>query len=74
MLRIRDTNGAASEIHEKFRFVEVCDISGKIAVLIFVDDAGAVKMVEAGTPEATRYQNLFRGQKLEFCPVIHIKA
>lgn len=72
MLRIRDTSGATSEIHEKFRFIEVCDIAGKIAVLIYRDDAGAVKLVEAGTPEAQRYQNLFRSQKLEFCPVIHI--
>ena len=73
MLRIRDTNGVASEIHEKFRFLEVCDTAGKIAVLIFVDDTGAVKLVEADTPEAERYQKLFRSQKLEFCPIIHIK-
>jgi hypothetical protein len=73
MLRIRDTSGATEEVREEFRFLEVCDFNGRIAALVYRDDAGTVKLVEAGTAEAERYKQLFKAQKIEFCPIIHIK-
>lgn len=71
MLRIRDRTGKTAEIQEQFRFVEICDNRGDIAKLLYTDDAGAVKVIGAGEPEALRYAQLFN---VNFCPVIPIRG
>ncbi len=66
MIRIRDTNRQLAELHDRFRFVEICDLSGKIAMLIYMDDAGVVHTARAGDPMATRYAAMM---KTEFCEI-----
>jgi hypothetical protein len=71
MLRIRDTSGQTAEIQEQFRFVEICDLRGDVAILLYRDDAGTIKMVRAGDPEAVRYAQMFGAR---FVPVIPLKG
>lgn len=73
MLRIRKTDGTAEEIREDLKFVEVCDDMGRIAVLIFRDSAGKIKVVQHNDPEAEKYRRLFKNQQIEFCPVVGLK-
>ena len=75
MIRIRDTNGKPAEIHDTFRFVEICDKAGQIAVVVYCDNAGAVKMIETkDKKEVERYEHLFRQQGVKFCPLLTVEG
>jgi hypothetical protein len=71
MLRIRDMKGQVSEITEPYRFVELCDATGKVAKLFFIDDSGMLRVVDARDKDAAEYSKLF---KVQFCPVIQLPA
>lgn len=65
MLRIRDINGQAQEIQDQFRFIELCDLEGRVAILFYRDDAGVIHTVRHGDPQATKYAATMG---IEFCP------
>lgn len=60
MLRIRDTTGKTIEIGDKFRFVEICDLDGKIGKVFYCDDHNVIREVVAGSKEAERYAKMFK--------------
>ena len=66
MLRIRATDGKLVDIDTTYRFVELCDLEGRVAKLFYTDSMGVVHESDANSPEALRYQKAF---KVEFVPV-----
>lgn len=66
MIRLRDTRGLARELPADVRFVEICDLEGRVAKLLFRDDSGAIRGVEAGSTEAQRYARMM---SVQFIPV-----
>ena len=66
MIRLRDTKGQAHELPADVRFVEICDLRGSVAKLLWRDEAGVVNVVDAGSPQAKRYAQMMR---VDFIPV-----
>ena len=60
MLRLRDTAGAAHELPDSVRFVELCDMQGAVARVFYVDDLGVHRILEPGTVDAQRYAKLMK--------------
>ena len=72
MIRLRETRGKVAELQEAFKFVEVCDLDGNIAMLIYTDSNGAVQIIRAtDTKKADQYCAMYPGAK--FCPIIPLK-
>ena len=69
MIRLRSKTGETEEAPQKF--VEVTDLDGNIAVLVYTDAQGGVHLVHADDPEAVEYKKLF---DVNFCPVIQRKV
>jgi len=73
MMRFRDRkSGKTVEIQDQLRFLEICDNDGLIAMLVYADESGAVKLIRAGDPEARRYSQIFEDAK--FCDVLPVSA
>lgn len=73
MIRLRETRGKTAELQESFQFVEVCDLDGNIAMLIFMDSAGAAQVVRAtDTKKVANYCTMYPDAK--FCPIIELKG
>jgi uncharacterized Rossmann fold enzyme len=68
MIRLRSKEGVVEAAPQKF--VEVTDLDGNIAVLVYADNQGTVHLVHADDPEADKYQKLF---DVKFCPIIRHK-
>lgn len=66
MIRIREADGRVMVVDESYRFVEICDMDGRVARVLYFDAYGVLHDVEAGSPEAERYRRAF---KTDFIPV-----
>lgn len=64
-LQIRSTDGKVTPM-PAHRFIEVCDVEGRIAVLVYQDDHGAIHLLQQGDPAAARYAGMFN---VKFSPV-----
>lgn len=64
-LRVRSTDGKEVPI-PALRFVEVCDAEGRIAVLVYQDDHGAIHLVQRNDKAAAKYAAMFH---VEFTPL-----
>lgn len=60
MIRVRNTKGEIENIDPDTKFVEVCDADGDIIYLIFENSNGEIFQVDANSPMAERYSNLFK--------------
>lgn len=58
MLRIREHNGSFKQL-ESGQFVEICDLEGSVAVLIYKDEEQNIHTVKASDPEAKKYAEIF---------------
>lgn len=58
MIKLRTTTGRSYSLSKDVRFVELRDGEENIALLIYLDDAGVVHVVEPGSPEMKNYLNL----------------
>lgn len=66
MIRIRSSDGHAKVVDESYHFVEICDMDGRVARVLYFDSYGVLHDVEAGSPEAERYSRAF---KTDFIPL-----
>ena len=60
MVRVRTTDGSLHVLGEKARFVEICDKQGGLAVVVFINDAGVIKILSPGDDEFLRYVKAYR--------------
>jgi hypothetical protein len=71
-IRIRNKlKGTTAELRDECMLVEITDLNGDIAVLIYPDEAGAVKTVMANDPMAARYEKIYG---VKFVPVLPVKG
>lgn len=66
MIRIRETDGKVMVVDESYRFVEVCDMTGRVARVLYFDSHGVLHDVDSNSPEAARYKRAFH---VDFIPV-----
>jgi hypothetical protein len=59
MIRIRNTAGELQELDESQRFVEICNVEGRVAAVVYADNIGVVKVVKASDHEFGRYKQMF---------------
>jgi len=60
MLRIRTPDGETIVLDgDPSAFVEICDVEGDIAQLVYRDSSGIIHIVSADDPEAANYARLF---------------
>ena len=71
MLRLRSKNGETKELDENFQFVELTDVDGKVAIVLYSDPRGGVGQIIGGTVDADRYKQWF---KVDFCPIINVEV
>lgn len=69
MLRLRKITGETAELLPDFRFIELCSVDGKLAAVVWQDDAGTMHLAKQGDPELTRYSALFN---TAVCPTIDL--
>lgn len=60
MIRLRTTRGDILPVSETSRFVELCDLDGRVAKVFYRDERGVINEVTAGSPEAERYARMMR--------------
>lgn len=63
MLRLRTSSGAEFPIPPQVRFIELCDLDGQVAAVVYSDDRGGMHIHQAGEPEFNRYMRLFPSLK-----------
>ena len=74
MIRLRTSDGAIAEVPQA-TFVEVIgDADGKLCTVIHQAERGKITQIMPGTVEASRYEQMFRGEKLLFKPVINLPS
>ena len=66
MIRMRKTDGTSVALVDEFKFVEICDMDGNVAELLIDQGDGSIEQITAGSPEASRYEDLFG---VKFCEV-----
>lgn len=72
MIRLRTSDGAIAEVPQA-AFVEVVgDTDGRLCTVIHQAERGKVTQIMPGTVEASRYEQMFRGEKLLFKPAIEL--
>lgn len=67
MLRIRTSTGQLQEIDQSYRFVEICDLDGKVAKVFYLDNMGTLHEIDGSSAEAARYSKVFKS--VEFTKV-----
>lgn len=60
MLRVRTTTGSVIKLTDKARFVEICDVGGKVAAIVFSNGYGVIKILMPGDEEFVRYIRTFK--------------
>lgn len=70
MIRIRSIDGSVRTLDQTQRFVEICDLDGKVARLLYVDDTGAIHLCDANDDVAKNYARIFQ---VKFCPIVPLK-
>jgi hypothetical protein len=69
MIRLRNTDGTTIELPDSGRFVEITDVVGDVAVVLYQDDDGIVHAVRASDPEAARYTRMFHVKWCDMSPL-----
>lgn len=70
MIRIRKSNGAFAEVPDA-TFVEVVGADGLVITALH-QLGGRTTQIMPGSPEAARYEQLFKSQNLRFKPAINL--
>jgi len=71
MIRIRSVNGDIEEIVEEGRFVELCDLEGKVAMVFFLNESGFIQTIKSGeVNKMIRYHNAFKD--VEWVPIVDL--
>lgn len=69
MVKLRDVRGNKIELPGEVRFIELQDVTGKVARLLIIKHDNSIVEVVAGTKEAEVYARNFN---VTFCPVIDL--
>lgn len=69
MIYLRDTSGRRTPLPESVRFVEICDLEGRIAKVLILDDQGSIRMIDGQDAESVRYAKTFR---TSFCKIVEL--
>lgn len=60
MIKLRSINGSHEVVETPYKFVELCDTTGKLAILIYMDSEGFVKVVKEQDPDFLRYKKIMK--------------
>ena len=69
MIRIRKSDGDTVELDKDHSFVEICDIAGHPAIVLYETD-GAIKQIAPGSQSSDMYARKF---DVKFAKVIDLK-
>jgi hypothetical protein len=69
MIFLRDTKGKRVPLSESIRFVEICDLEGRVAKALILDDQGTIRMIDGTDAESLRYAQTF---KVTFCKLVEL--
>lgn len=68
-IALRTTDGSSYTFPDEAKFIELQSEDGKIAVVIYIDAMGLVRIVTSEDKEMGRYLSLFPDRKLESVPI-----
>lgn len=60
MLRLRTTTGAVVPLPKDAHFIEICDLGGKLARLVYEDSSGRIRDIDSAHPDFVRYAGMMK--------------
>lgn len=69
MLRLRTTTGALVPLPKESHFIEICDLDGKLARVVYEDATGRIRDIDSSHPDFARYAGMM---KVETVPLSRI--
>lgn len=55
MLKLRNEKGKVLELSKNVKFVEICDLDGNLAAVVYMSSAGRVKIIQQDDEDFARY-------------------